>query len=87
MATTDPRAVEVLRAWVTPGGPCQVTLRTLFDDPATWGLLLVDLARHAAQAYGREGHDEDRVLRRIWHFLELERGSPTTPVIDLTDES
>ncbi len=38
----------------------------LWNDPAAWGLMLVDLAKHAANAYSQiEGRDRDEVLNRI----------------------
>jgi hypothetical protein len=44
---------EVLRAMVVDK-QLFVTLRRSFDDPAAWGLVLVDIARHAARSYGAE---------------------------------
>ena len=43
----------MLRAAVVEGA-VSVALRRAFDDPATWGRLLIDLARQAALAYARE---------------------------------
>ena len=54
IAAVQPNAVEVLRMWAVRDGPQQLTLITHWDDPGAWGLLLVDIARHAAQAYARE---------------------------------
>ena len=79
-------SVEILRVWEVPGGPVQVTLRTSGEDPGTWGLLLVDVARHAAQAYEREGLDHDHALQRIRQLFDAEWASPTSPAEDLTDE-
>src|SRR3954447_9275677 len=45
--------VEILRASVVDGA-VSVALRRAFEDPFTWGVLLVDLARHAARVYGME---------------------------------
>jgi hypothetical protein len=48
----DPRAQEILSVLVAEGRT-QVLLRTdAWEDPAAWGILLVDLARHVANAYG-----------------------------------
>ncbi len=47
---SEMEAVEVLRAWAKPGSPQQFTLRTTWKDPAAWGLMLADIARHAAKA-------------------------------------
>src|SRR5262245_13841700 len=40
-------AVEVLRAAIVEGGR-HVSLRRAFDDPQAWGMLIADVARHAA---------------------------------------
>ena len=45
--------VEILRASVVDGA-VSIALRRAFDDPFTWGVLLVDLARHAARVYAAE---------------------------------
>src|SRR5687768_11845667 len=37
--------IEILRASVVDGA-VSIALRRAFDDPFTWGVLLVDLARH-----------------------------------------
>jgi hypothetical protein len=55
--------VEILRASIVDGG-VSVALRRSFDDPFTWGVLLVDLARHAARIYALEaGMSEDEAGR------------------------
>ncbi|MCC6785932.1 MAG: DUF5076 domain-containing protein [Planctomycetes bacterium] len=80
-------AVEVLRVWAAPGSPQQLTLAYVRKDPGAWGLLLADVARHAAQAYQREGQDPDQVIERIRELFEAEWSSPTSPAEDLFDES
>lgn len=81
MANRDPKSVEVLRVWAAPGRPQQVTLRTTWKDAGAWGLLLADIARHAAKAYANEGHNAPEVLARIQQFLNKEFSQPTdTPV-------
>jgi Domain of unknown function (DUF5076) len=77
LAETNPAAVEVLRVWAAPGSPQQLTLRTTWKDPGAWGLLLADVARHAAQAYKAEGRDPEEVLMRIRKLWEAEWASPT----------
>jgi hypothetical protein len=43
-----------------------------------WGLLLVDIARHAARAYAREAnYSEDEALNRIVEMFEAEIARPT----------
>jgi hypothetical protein len=86
IATANREAVEILRVWAAPGSPQQLTLRTCWKDPGAWGLLLVDVARHAAQAYQREGHNPREVFRRIRQLFDAEWSSPTSAADDLTDE-
>ena len=80
-------AVEVMRVWVSPGEAQQVTLRTNWSDPAAWGLLLVDIARHASLAYEREGRDRAEALARIRKAFDAEWSSPTDAPRDLSDET
>jgi len=84
-ASNNTESVEVLRAWAAPGGPAAVALRTTWKDPAAWGLMLVDVARHAANAYEREGRDRKEVLARIRQFFDAEWASPTDTAKDATD--
>jgi hypothetical protein len=43
-----------------------------------WGLMLVDIARHAARAYAREGaYTEEEALGRIVEMFEAEIARPT----------
>jgi hypothetical protein len=73
----DPSAQEMLRAW-SMGGGLQVSLQRNFDDPAVWGLLLTDVARHAARIYAREtSYTEEDALRRIVDLFSAEMAKPT----------
>jgi hypothetical protein len=78
LAKRDPQSFEVLRVWVANSGQ-QVSLRVgVWDDPAAWGILLADLARHMANAYRQDaGLDELETLQRIKAALDAELGSPT----------
>ena len=70
-------AAEVLRAFVVDGG-LSIAFQRAFDDPEMWGLLLVDIARHAARAYARESEfNEDEALKRIVDMFEAEIARPT----------
>jgi len=77
IAESDSNAIEVLRVWAVPGKPQQLTLRTTWKDGGAWGLLLADVARHAANAYGNEGADPNVVLTRIRELFDAEMSSPT----------
>jgi Domain of unknown function (DUF5076) len=70
-------AIEVLRAFVIDGG-LSIAFTRAFEEPDMWGLLLVDVARHAARAYARESaYTEEEALRRIIEMFEAEIARPT----------
>jgi Domain of unknown function (DUF5076) len=83
IASSNSQAVEVLRVWAAPGQPQQLTLRTRWKDPGAWGLLLADVARHAANAYGNEGLNRAEVLGKIRQLLDAELSRPTDTPIQL----
>jgi len=70
-------ATEVLRAFVLDGG-LSIAFTRAFEEPDVWGMLLVDVARHAARAYAREGdYTEEDALARIIDMFEAELERPT----------
>jgi hypothetical protein len=70
-------ATEVLRAFVVDGG-LSIAFTRAFEEPDMWGLLLVDIARHAARAYAKESAcTEDEALARIVEMFEAEIARPT----------
>lgn len=70
-------ATEVLRAFVVDGG-LSIAFTRAFEEPDMWGLLLVDVARHASRAYARESaYSEDEALRRIIDMFEAEIARPS----------
>ena len=70
-------ATEVLRAFVIDGG-LSIAFQRAFEEPDMWGLLLVDIARHAARAYARESdYSEEDALERIVEMFESEIARPT----------
>jgi hypothetical protein len=70
-------ATEVLRAFVVDGG-LSIAFQRAFEEPDMWGLLLVDVARHAARAYAREStFTEEEALARILDMFEAEIARPT----------
>jgi hypothetical protein len=77
VAVADSKSFEILRVWIS-GGAQHVSMKTgVWNDPAAWGLMLADLARHAANAYASEGKDKDASLKRICEGFRLEMDSPT----------
>ena len=77
IANTSSDAVEILRVWAEPGKPQQLILRTTWKDPGAWGLMLVDIAKHATNAYANEGADREVVLARIREAFDAEWSAPT----------
>ncbi len=77
-AAQDVQAIELVRAWASKGKQ-HVSLATgLWDDPASWGIMLVDLAKHIAIAYNQsEGMSQQDVLNRIKEGFDAEWGDPT----------
>ena len=70
-------ATEVLRTCVVDGG-LSIAFTRAFEEPDMWGLLLVDIARHAARAYAKESaYTEDEALARIVEMFEAEIARPT----------
>jgi hypothetical protein len=76
-AIGNAEAVEVLRAFVVDGG-LSISFTRAFEDPQMWGMLLVDIARHAARVYEKEGAmTEAEAMARIVEVFEAELGNPT----------
>ena len=77
-AENDPRAVEMLRVWAA-GGLQHVSIATgLWHDPGNWGIMLVDLAKHIANAYEQaDGTNRAKTLRRIKDGFDAEWGTAT----------
>jgi hypothetical protein len=73
LAKADPQAIEIARVWLAAGNP-HVSLRPdAWEDPAAWGLLLVDLAKHLALGYHQAtGRDPDHTLKRIREGFDAE---------------
>ena len=70
-------ATEIARIWLVADRQHVVLPRTLWNDPAAWGLMLADLARHVAKAYAAQGHSSSEVLERIRQGFDAEWASPT----------
>ena len=70
---------EFLRMWNTDGkATCLIDPAALAADPATFGLALVDAARHGARAWAHAvGISEEAALERIWFGFDAERQHPT----------
>lgn len=77
-ARKDPKSFELLRVWVADQGQ-HIAVRTeVWEDPAAWGIMLSDLAKHIANYYQQDrGVDRSKTLQRIKAALDAELSSPT----------
>ncbi len=77
-AARDRAAVEVVRLWIA-GGKQHVTLLIgAWNEPALWGIVLADLARHVANAFEQQsGADPERTVLRIRELFDAELDAPT----------
>ena len=48
------RAIEVLRVWINGDSTMDASANPTFKDPAAWGVLLIDVARHLSRAYAQQ---------------------------------
>ena len=71
-AARDKRSVELLRVWAAQGKQ-HVSIATGWKDPACWGIMLVDLAKHIANAYQlTAAFSHEDALRRIKSGFDAE---------------
>jgi hypothetical protein len=71
--------VEIVRAVVVQGG-LHVSIIRAFDDPQAWGVLIADVARHAARVFARETKiTEDQAIEKIRNMFDAEMDAPTDP--------
>ena len=69
-------AAEVFRAWIVDNG-LDVSFRTAFDSPSTWGILLVDIARQVARGFETDGIcSEAEALEQIKALFDAEWHRP-----------
>lgn len=78
----NPQSSELLRVWtVSDGGNTFVLRPDILSDPAEWGLILVDVAKHAALALSQHsGLEPGAVLQRIREGFDAEWEHPTDPL-------
>ena len=70
--------MEIARVWIVDKKLQVVLSDNLWNDPAAYGLMLVDLARHFANAYEGQGRDRNEVLSRIREGFDAEWVDPTS---------
>lgn len=71
----DAQAFELARLWFANGTTQLAARANLWPDPAAWGVLLGEMARHVASMYAEaDGHDAAATLARIRAGLDTELG-------------
>jgi hypothetical protein len=68
-------ALELVRVWAAGGKQHISVANGVWEDPANWGILLVDLAKHIAKSHSETSYDD--ALGRIREGFDAEWGSPT----------
>lgn len=85
---TDHRSTEIVRVWVGSGQSHFTILPLAWKDPAVWGILLADLARHVATEYSKEtSTNTDEVIARVRAAFDVEMNHPTSRVNNTPDMS
>lgn len=81
IAAKDAAARELARIWAASGAQHISLAADLWADPAAWGIMLVDLARHVADAYAENsGFDRTKTLARIKAGFDAEWSETTDSV-------
>ena len=77
-AIDAPEGFEIARVWIAEGKQHVSLMTQIWEDPAAWGIMLVDLARHIANAYRqKEDWQISQALERIKEGVEVEWQKPT----------
>ena len=66
------QCAELVRVWLADGSQVVTISDRLWNDPGTWGLMLVDLAKHVARAYAQNGVPEEFALAKIREAMAAE---------------
>ena len=77
-AADDTAAVEVARAWIAKKAlHCSLNIG-VWKDPAAWGIVLADLARHVANAHHeQDGKNVGETVASIRRAFAVELDAPT----------
>jgi Domain of unknown function (DUF5076) len=72
-AANDPKAFELVRAWVAQGD-LHVSLQMGgWDDPTAWGVVLADLVRHVARFYAEQKQlPPEETIQRVRDAMDAE---------------
>jgi hypothetical protein len=74
----DAKAFELVRVWSSRDSQYYVLNVAPYPDPAVWGILALDLIKHAARAYQHhDGRDKEDTYKRILMGFMAEMQDPT----------
>ena len=74
----NPQSRELVRVWACAGEQQMIIAGKTWEDPAAWGILLVDLAKHVAGCYAAQSSlSRTAALDRIKAGFDVEWTSPT----------
>jgi hypothetical protein len=77
-ALSDIRAVEIARIWAAGGNQVVAFRAETWNEPANWGIMLVDFVKHIADAYARLGKgSRNEILSMIRLAFDAEWRAPT----------
>jgi hypothetical protein len=77
-AASDAKAFELLRVWVAHRGQHVSIATQVWEDPAAWGIMLVDLVKHIASAYQQTtGYEYESTVSRIREGFDAEWDTAT----------
>ena len=72
-AATDPKAFELVRAWVAQGELHVSMQMGGWDDPTAWGVVLADLVRHVARFYAEQKQlRPEQTIARVRDAMDAE---------------
>ncbi len=78
----DPQALELARVWSSQGHQFYVLHVAPFQEqPAVWGIMAIDLMKHAARAYEQlDGRSKEAAYKQMLLGLMAEIQNPTEPL-------
>lgn len=77
----DADAYELARIWSSDGHQYFVLHVAPEADPAAWGIMALDLMKHAARAYQQlDGNSKEDHYKRILAGFMVEMQNPTEPL-------
>lgn len=78
IAINDEQARELIRVWACQGQQHVTIASGFWTDPAAWGVMLVDLAKHISNAYEQTTDmSSSNALLRIKNGFDAEWGDET----------